>query len=36
MNRIDVRGGYMKQVLIVEDDRNLSRGLCLALKNQDL
>ncbi|KAE9634859.1 MAG: hypothetical protein PWP07_362 [Epulopiscium sp.] len=26
----------MKQVLIVEDDRNLSRGLCLALKNQDL
>lgn len=26
----------MKQVLIVEDDRNLSRGLCLALKNQEL
>lgn len=26
----------MKQVLIVEDDRNLSRGLCLALKDQDL
>ena len=26
----------MKQVLIVEDDRNLSRGLCLALKDQKL
>jgi len=26
----------MKQVLIVEDDRNLSRGLCLALKDQEL
>lgn len=26
----------MKQVLIVEDDRNLSRGLCLALKEQEL
>lgn len=26
----------MKQLLIVEDDRNLSRGLCLALKDQDL
>ncbi len=26
----------MKQVLIVEDDRNLGRGLCLALKDQDL
>lgn len=26
----------MKQVLLVEDDRNLSRGLCLALKDQDL
>lgn len=25
----------MKQVLIVEDDRNLSRGLCLALKDQE-
>ncbi|WP_276619216.1 response regulator transcription factor [Syntrophomonas wolfei] len=26
----------MRQVLIVEDDRNLSRGLCLALRNQEL
>lgn len=26
----------MKQVLIVEDDRHLSRGLCLALKDQEL
>ena len=26
----------MKQLLIVEDDRDLSRGLCLALKEQDL
>lgn len=26
----------MKQILIVEDDRDLSRGLCLALKNQEL
>lgn len=26
----------MKQLLIVEDDRNLSRGLCLALKDQNL
>lgn len=26
----------MKQLLIVEDDRNLSRGLCLALKDQEL
>ena len=26
----------MKQVLIVEDDRSLSRGLCLALKDQEL
>lgn len=26
----------MKQVLVVEDDRNLSRGLCLALKDQEL
>lgn len=26
----------MKQVLIVEDDRDLSRGLCLALKDQEL
>ena len=26
----------MKRVLIVEDDRNLSQGLCLALKDQDL
>ncbi len=34
---IDYRKGeYMKQVLIVEDDRNLSRGLCLALKDQEL
>jgi DNA-binding response OmpR family regulator len=26
----------MKQLLIVEDDRELSRGLCLALKDQEL
>lgn len=26
----------MKQVLIVEDDHNLSRGLCLALKDREL
>ncbi len=26
----------MKQLLIVEDDRDLSRGLCLALKEQEL
>jgi DNA-binding response OmpR family regulator len=26
----------MKQVIIVEDDRNLNQGLCLALKDQDL
>lgn len=26
----------MKRVLIVEDDRNLSQGLCLALKDQEL
>lgn len=26
----------MKQLLIVEDDRDLSRGLCLALKDQEL
>jgi DNA-binding response OmpR family regulator len=26
----------MKQVLVVEDDRNLNQGLCLALKDQDL
>lgn len=26
----------MKQVMIVEDDRNLNQGLCLALKDQDL
>ncbi|QIB69055.1 response regulator transcription factor [Aminipila butyrica] len=26
----------MKQILIVEDDRNLSRGLCLALKDPEL
>lgn len=25
----------MKQVIIVEDDRNLNQGLCLALKDQD-
>ncbi len=24
----------MKQLLIVEDDRSLSRGLCLALKDE--
>lgn len=29
-------GEYMKQILIVEDDCNLSRGLCLALKDQEL
>ena len=26
----------MKQILIVEDDRDLSRGLCLALKDENL
>ena len=26
----------MKQVMIVEDDRNLNQGLCLALKNHEL
>lgn len=26
----------MKQVIIVEDDRNLNQGLCLALKDRDL
>ena len=26
----------MKQVIIVEDDRNLNHGLCLALKDRDL
>jgi len=26
----------MKQVIIVEDDRNLNQGLCLALKNKEL
>ena len=26
----------MQQLLIVEDDRNLSKGLCLALKNEEL
>lgn len=26
----------MKQVMIVEDDRNLNQGLCLALKDQEL
>ncbi|SHK86699.1 response regulator transcription factor [Desulforamulus aeronauticus] len=26
----------MKQVLVVEDDRNLNQGLCLALKDQDI
>ena len=32
----DERGPVMKQVIIVEDDRNLNQGLCLALKDRDL